>query len=257
MGDTLRITEAGLRNALAAAAVAALLATTGCTGQASGTASAGSTAPPVTSAAASPRAAATAAAPLPAPAPSTAPGGAPADAAGAQTFTFPDGHISFAYPAGWTVQTKQGPYLDEAAEAGSVEAVVQDQTGAVVASISSGMYGDGAAGPVRRTVLDQAPVPGIIDATGKPAAFGFALDEVQPDGSSYYFMDVRLAAEFLPTQDSSGSNQIPLANGIMAAYVVFDYTRQPVFATPDAAKAWLATEQYKQLKSLLLSLKYS
>jgi hypothetical protein len=174
-----------------------------------------------------------------------------------QTFIFPDGHVSFAYPSGWKVQTKQGPYLDEASKAGSVEALVQDQTGAEVASISSGMYGDGAAGPVKRTVLDQASVPGVIDATGKPAAFGFALDEVQPDGSSYYFMDVRLAAEFLPGQASSGSNQVPLANGIMAASVVFDYTRQPVFATPDAAKAWMATEQYKQLKSLLLSLKYS
>ncbi|WP_306915657.1 hypothetical protein [Arthrobacter sp. V4I6] len=174
-----------------------------------------------------------------------------------QTFTFPDGHISFAYPAGWKVQTKQGPYLDEASKAGSVEAVVLDQSGAEVVSISSGMYGDGAAGRVERTVLDRAPVPGIIDATGKPAEFGFALDEVQPDGSSYYFMDVRLASEFLPTQESSGSNQVPLANGIMAAYVVFDFTRQPVFASSEAAKAWMATEQYAQLKSLLLSLKYA
>ncbi|MCU1510373.1 MAG: hypothetical protein JWO34_213 [Arthrobacter sp.] len=36
-------------------------------------------------------------------------------------------------------------------------------------------------------------------------------------------MDVRLASEFLPTQDSSGSNQVPQPNGIVAAYVVFDY----------------------------------
>lgn len=242
-----------------AAAVTLILAVTGCSGQVSGTApSTGGTAPPAASATASPAAPTTAeSTPVPDPAATTAPGEATAEAAGVQTFSFPDGHLSFSYPAGWNVQTKQGPYLDEASKAGSVEAVILDQTGANVASISSGMYGDGAAGRVKRTVLEQAPVPGIIDATGKPAAFGFALDEVQPDGSSYYFMDVRLASEFLPTQESSGSNQVPLPNGIMAAYVVFDYTRQPVFATPEAAKAWMSTEQYAQLKSLLLSLKYT
>ena len=155
------------------------------------------------------------------------------------------------------MEPKQGPYLNEGSKAGSVQAAVLDESGAEVVSISSGMYGDGAAGPVKRTVLDLAPVPGITDATGKPAEFGFALDEVQPDGSSYYFMDVRLASEFLPAQVSSGSNQVPLPNGMMAAVVVFDYTRQPVFATREAAKAWLATEQYAQLKALLLSLKYA
>ena len=220
--------EPALHSTLAAAAIAVVLATTGCHCQASVTTS--GSAPPATWA---------------------------AETAGLKTFTFPDGHISFSYPAGWKVQTKQGPYLDEASKAGSVEAAVLDESGSKVAGISSGAYGDGAAGPVKRTVLDHAPVPGITDASGKPAEFGFALDEIQPDGSSYYFMDVRLAAEFLPTQDSSGSNQIPLRNGIMAAYVVFDYTRQPVFATPAAATAWLATEKYKQLKSLLLSLRYT
>ncbi|MCU1539303.1 MAG: hypothetical protein JWM01_250 [Arthrobacter sp.] len=66
-------------------------------------------------------------------------------------------------------------------------------------------------------------------------------------------MDVRLASEFLPTQDSSGSNQVPQPNGIVAAYVVFDYTRQPVFATPDATKAWMATEQCTHRPSQYLS----
>jgi hypothetical protein len=70
-------------------------------------------------------------------------------------------------------------------------------------------------------------------------------------------MDVRLAHEFLPTQTGSGSNQIPLSNGVMSAYVVFDFEKQPVFATPEAAQAWMASEQYAQLKALLLSLNYS
>jgi hypothetical protein len=33
--------------------------------------------------------------------------------------------------------------------------------------------------------------------------------------------------------------------------------KQPVLASPDAAKAWRATEQHAQLKTLLMSLTYS
>ncbi len=199
------------------------------------------------------------------------PTGTPPEAEPRQTFVFPDGHLSFAYPDGWSVRTEQGPYLTEEAKAGSVYAVVLDGSGSEVARVLSGMYGDGAAGRVERTVLDHAPVPGIADASGNPAEFGFAHDQVvavpypgmpEPRGPvtsapGYYFMDVRLAHEFLPTQTGSGSNQIPLPNGVMSAYVVFDFEKQPVFATPEAARTWTASEQYAQLKALLLSLTYS
>lgn len=188
-----------------------------------------------------------------------------------QTFVFPDGHLSFDYPEGWSVRTEQGPYISEEDKAGSLFAVVLDGSGVEMARIISGGYGDGAAGSVRRTVFDHASVPGITDLSGNPAEFGFASDEVlpvaypgmpEPTGAAnssipIYFMDVRLAREFQPAQTTSGSNQISLPNGIMAAYVVFDYGKQPVFATPDDAKAWMASEGYAQLKALLLSLKYS
>jgi hypothetical protein len=177
-----------------------------------------------------------------------------------QTFTFPDGHISFAYPAGWSVRnSREGPYLDVAHRATSIESaevVVADGSGAEVARVMNGLYGDNAAGAIRRTVLDHAPVPGIPADAGEPAEFGFALDEfVGVD--SYYFMDVRLAHEFLPAQEDSGTNQVSVPNGEMAAYVVFDSQKQPVFATTELAKVWMATEQYAQLKALLLSLKYT
>jgi hypothetical protein len=172
----------------------------------------------------------------------------------AQTFTFPDGHISFTYPADWTVRTEQGPYLAEKDKAGSVAAVVADSSGSVVARILSGMYGDAAAGPAKRTVLEHAPVPGITDTAGKPTEFGFGYDVIA--GRPFYFMDVRLAHEFLPSQDNSGTNQVLLANGVMSAFVVFDDEKKPAFATPDAAKAWTATEKFRQLKALLLSLQY-
>lgn len=188
-----------------------------------------------------------------------------------ETFTFPDGHISFTHPAGWTVKTKPGPALTPEAQAGSVVAMVVDSSGAEVARILSGMYGDGAAGPVKRTVLDQASLPEISEAAGEPIAFGFAMDQglVQPSpytaeptlpaggGDRYYFMGVREAHEFQPTQNSSGSPQVRLPNGVMEAAVIFDFEKQPVFDSPDAAKAWMATEQYAQLKALLLSLTYS
>ncbi|ABK04424.1 hypothetical protein Arth_3045 [Arthrobacter sp. FB24] len=196
---------------------------------------------------------------------------APPLAASVQTFVFPDGHLSFAYPEGWSVRTEQGPYLSEEAKAGSVVAVVADDSGSEVARVLSGMYGDGAAGSVKRTVLDHTPVPGITDASGNPAEFGFAADQILPvsypgmpaptepaDGTAlYYFMDVRLAQEFLPTQATSGTNQIRLPNGVMSAYAVFDLEKQPAFATPDAARDWMASERYAQLKALLLSLRYS
>ncbi|CAN7479055.1 hypothetical protein [Arthrobacter sp. LjRoot14] len=196
---------------------------------------------------------------------------APPQAASVRTFVFPDGHLSFAYPEGWSVRTEQGPYLSEETKAGSVVAVVADDSGSEVARVLSGMYGDGAAGSVKRTVLDHTPVPGIADVSGNPAEFGFAADQILPvsypgmpaptepaDGTAlYYFMDVRLAQEFLPTQDTSGTNQIRLPNGVMSAYAVFDFEKQPAFATPDAARDWMAGERYAQLKALLLSLRYS
>lgn len=185
-----------------------------------------------------------------------APASAGAATAALQIFTFPDGHLSFSYPGAWTVRTGQGPHLAEETKAGSVEATILDESGKEVARILSGMYGDGAAGPVQRTVLDHAPVPGLIDTAGKPAEFGFALDEV-PDVDSYYFMDVRPAGGFHPDRADSGTNQVPLPNGMMAAYAVFDADPELASGTPEAGKAWMGTERYAQLKALLLSLKYT
>jgi hypothetical protein len=213
----------------------------------------------------------TPATPTPATPTTATPTPAPPSSAVLETFVFPDGHLSFKYPAGWSVRTEQGPYLTEDTKAGSVAAVVVDGSGAEVARVLSGMYGDGAAGRVKRTVLDHAPVAGITDTAGNPAEFGFASDQILPvsypgmpeptqpadNTSVYYFMDVRLSKEFLPTQEESGTNQVLLPNGVMSASVVFDFEKQPVFATPEAAREWMAGERYAQLKGLLLSLSYS
>jgi hypothetical protein len=122
--------------------------------------------------------------------------------------------------------------------------------------VYSGKYGDGAAGPAKRTVLDHSPVPGLTNVEGETAEFGFAYDEYL-DGRYNYFMDVRNAKEFLATTDSSGSNQIALPDRIMNAYVVLtDSPSTPAFSSPAAAKAWMETGRYAELKTMLLSLRY-
>lgn len=173
------------------------------------------------------------------------------------TFTFPDGHISFDYFAGWTITVKPGPANSPEEQKISFEATVKDESGAVLARVYSGKYGDGAAGPAKRTVLDHSPVSGISgNESGVAAEFGFAYDE-DLEGGLHYFMDVREAHEFLAPDGSSGSNQIALPDRIMNAYVVLgDPTRSPEFATPAAAKAWMETGRYAQLKTMLLSLTY-
>lgn len=235
-----------IRTTLSAAALVGLLAATACGTPATSSSQAG----PSTSSGTSPSATASASGSA---APSTT--APPAK----QTYTFPDGHISFSYPAGWTVKTKPGPALNPDAQKNSFDAAITDQSGQEVARVLSGMYGDGAAGPAKRTVLDHAPVPAINDVRGEAAEFGFAYDEYPGNTSpAYYFMDVRRASEFLAAVDSSGSNQVQLPNGILTASVIFgDSPTQQTFASPDAAKAWMGTEQYAQLKALLLSLTYS
>jgi hypothetical protein len=173
------------------------------------------------------------------------------------TFTFPDGHISFDYFAGWTVTVKPGPMNSPEEQKISFEANIKDESGTLLARVYSGNYGDGAAGPAKRTVLDHSPVSGILDASGEATEFGFAYDE-DLEGGLHYFMDVREAHEFLAPDGSSGSNQIALADRILKAYVVLgDPTKSPEFATPAAAKAWMETGRYAQLKAMLLSLKYA
>ncbi|MCT9871307.1 hypothetical protein [Paenarthrobacter aurescens] len=192
-----------------------------------------------------------------------------------QRFTFPDGHLSFALPDGWSVKTEQGPYATEADKAASTIARVLDNAGTELAVIFNGNYGDGTAGLVDRTILDRAVVPGVRDNSGELVEFGFSSNQSQyipyegppyegmpsprtgpVEGPPTYIMDVRKSSELKAGISSSGTNQVRVPNGIMSAYVQFDSTKNPAFATPEAAKAWMNTTQYAQLKSLLLSLSY-
>ncbi|KUM33061.1 hypothetical protein [Arthrobacter sp. EPSL27] len=244
------MTKNTIHTTLAAAALAGLILTTGCAAPQApqNTQIATTTTTPTTPSSAGPAVSSGTATPAP----------ETPQAPALETFTFPDGHVSFTHPAGWTVNTRPGPALDAEAQKTSFHATVHDASGAEVASVFSGMYGDGAAGPARRTVLDHAPVPGISPAAGEATEFGFAYDEYPGTADpAHYFMDVRRAGEFLAPDGSSGSNQVMLPNGVLTASVVFGGpVSKAAFETPAAAEAWMGSEQYRQLKAMLLSLTY-
>lgn len=166
-----------------------------------------------------------------------------------KTFTFPDGHVSFQYPAGWSVRTADCPTVP-GGPAECVEATVSNK-GKAVAFLVSGFYGDGAAGPVDRTVFDTAAVPGLAGFDGSPT-FGFFKDSYG-DVNDHYFMDVRRADELVSGGTSSGSGQVTLPNGVGIFRVYID---SPAFASDAEAKAWMGTAEYAQLKALLTSVSY-
>lgn len=166
-----------------------------------------------------------------------------------KTFTFPDGHLSFQHPVGWSVTTADCPTVP-GGPAECVEATVTSK-GKAVAFLVSGFYGDGASGPVDRTVFDASAVPGLAGFEGSPT-FGFFKDSYG-DVNDHYFMDVRPADELVSGSTGSGSGQVALPNGVGIFRVYID---SPGFASDVEAKAWVGTADYAQLKALLMSVSY-
>lgn len=212
-------------------------------------------------------------APTTPPAVASAPVVPPLQAPTSQTYTFPDGHLSFTYPVGWSIRADQGPFDPPGTAEASRIVTVFDAAGAEVARVFNGNYADGTAGMVDRSILDRAVVPGVSDTAGNQVEFGFSENYAmnfdydsekggmptasgRSDSPPFYVMDVRVSSELQAGVSSSGINQVRVPNGIMSAYVVFDPAKQPSFATPEAAKAWMNTAQYAQLKAMFLSLSY-
>ncbi|QDY90932.1 hypothetical protein E7Y32_12485 [Arthrobacter sp. UKPF54-2] len=165
-----------------------------------------------------------------------------------KTFTFPDGHISFAYPETWTARTVQPP-----AGLPGVEAIVADAEGNDLLTLANGVTAGCAGGPVSRRVFDQASVPAMTAPNGTEPRFGFVA-ESYGNGEGYFMglTDPRSLKE--GEGASSWCNLIPTANGGLFTRVYFN---DPGFPNRGAAEAWMATDQYVQLKALLLSLHYA
>lgn len=172
-----------------------------------------------------------------------------------QSFTFPDGHISFSYPAGWSVRTERGPGRDGPPWQ-PVQAIVSDGTGNDLLRVSSGADGIGCAGgPARRTVLDKAVAPGMNQADGSTSWFGFKVENV--GGEDWYSMSLSRSSDFDEGEVSSGCGLLVMGNGGAMAGAIFNPPPQLAFPSREAANAWMGSEQYSQLKALLMSLSYS
>lgn len=166
-----------------------------------------------------------------------------------KTFTFPDGHISFDYPGSWTVRTALPP-----AGPPGVEAVVSDGAGNDLLLLANGVPAGCAGGPVSRRVLDQAEVAGMAAPNGSGPVFGFSVESYGAGAGDAYFMGL-VDPRSLKQGDGvpSWCNVVSTDNGGLVTRVLFD---DPAFKNRGAAKAWMATEQYAQLKALLVSLNY-
>lgn len=166
---------------------------------------------------------------------------APAPAALA-TYTFPDGRLSFKYPADWKVELFTGDVKPST----SRTATVFDASGTRQVTVYSGLIADGVTHPVTRTVFESAPVPGLREPA--PAAhYSFYVDRM--DTNSTYRMHLTAGAP----QAGKGmalDGIIRIGKEVLVAEAQF--IEKP-FADDAAAKAWLAGAEGQAIKGLLLS----
>ena len=162
------------------------------------------------------------------------------------TYTFPDGRLSFEYPADWRVDLFTG--AGDPSQSGT--ATVFDASGTEQVTVYSGRVADGVTHPVRRTVFESEPVPGLGQQPAPAAHYSFYVDRM--DGNPTYRMHLTAGAP--PAGDGSRLDGIiRIGDGVLVADVKF--IEKP-FASDDAAKAWLDGAEARALKALLLSVTY-
>lgn len=233
----------------AALATLAALTLTGCmadvSSDAAGTPTAGATAPASVSATPIPSGTADPTTAGERPTSSAPTSSAPAPA-GLATYTFPDGRLSFKYPADWRVE------LFEASTSPFVgTATVYDASGERQAEIYTGVIADGVSSPVTRTVFESLPVPGLQGQPEPAAHYSFYVDNVNEIAT--YRMHLTPGAP-IAGAEMGLPGLIRIGERILIAEVTF--IDNP-FVSDDAAKAWLAGEEGQALKALMMSISYS
>lgn len=168
-------------------------------------------------------------------------------AADVKTYTFPNGHVSFKYPADWTVELFTG----SGSPSDSATATVVDASGTKQATVYSGRIADGVSHPVTRTVFESAPVPGLAAQPAPAAQYAFYVDRM--DSNATYRMHLAAGAP-KSGQGTALDGIIRAGDGVIVADVQF--IEKP-FANDAAAKSWLAGTEGQALKALLLSISYS
>ena len=117
-------------------------------------------------------------------------------------------------------------------------------------AVTSNCYGPGASGPVRAPCLTPHPVPGsrILPAGNWTSASSFDSFADAPGVATWASDKSR---EFEPSPESSRiAPSCRSAQRVLDTHVLFG---TPAFPSVEAAKAWMATKQYGELKKLLLS----
>jgi hypothetical protein len=227
------------------AATAAALSLAGC---AAGTSAGG----PASSAASSRTATASPTAEAPAPTvtgspdPSIVPAATSSPVArGPEAFTFADGRLSFAYPAGWRVDHEQ------VSTSPAVEtATVLDAAGKEQIAIYYSQVGDATAGNVTRNIIETDPVRGLIGVSVPTPSSSFFIDRA--DGTTTYRMALTPGAPISP----DGQVQyglVRIGDRILTADVLFD---EPRFEGDEEAQGWYWGDEGQALKSVLMSFSY-
>lgn len=214
---------------IAALATAAAISLAGC---AAGAPSASTTAGPTTTAA-EPSASGSGSASAPAP-------------AALATYTFPDGRLSFKYPADWKVELFTGDVKPST----SRTATVFDASGTKQVTIYSGLVADGVTHPVTRTVFESAPVPGLQEEPAPAAHYSFYVDRMENNPT--YRMHLTAGA---PAAGNGMALDGIVRIGKEVLVADAQFIEKP-FASDAAAKAWLASTEGQAIKALLLSVTY-
>lgn len=216
---------------IAALATAAAISLAGC---AAGAPSASTTAGPTTTAA-EPSASGSGSRSASAPAP-----------AALATYTFPDGRLSFKYPADWKVELFTGDVKPST----SRTATVFDASGTKQVTIYSGLVADGVTHPVTRTVFESAPVPGLQEEPAPAAHYSFYVDRMENNPA--YRMHLTSGAP-AAGKGMALDGIVRIGKEVLVADAQF--IEKP-FASDAAAKAWLASTEGQTIKALLLSVTY-
>jgi hypothetical protein len=134
-----------------------------------------------------------------------------------------------------------------------VEAIVSDGAGNDLLSLQNGFTTGCAAAPTSREVFDKVQAPGMTAPDGTKPVFGFAVESSST--RDFYGMGLRDPRYLEQGKGvTSSCGLVATGNGGLTTSVLFN---DPAFPTRGAAKAWMATDQYAQLKALLISLKYA
>lgn len=197
------------------------------------------------------------------PAPSASPSATAATvipSAETKTFAFTTQKLSLRYPAAWTAESRtspRGPVMGEFV-------TFKDAKGRTLFTVASGFSSYDYGWPVRRTVIESGPVPGLSPAGWTPAyQFAFYAEEPLSGPGPGTVCTLALVREVPPDgpgmlrgQPTGEPTAVPSSwtGPFLGVELSQDIEKCGDVA---AAKAWWASREGQQFKAVVLSLKAS